>query len=97
MPGYIQGKLKQEANGPHRSRETFPSNKQPGAILQPFPFLEGFLAFHLNKLESPSLKDTLIQVWLKLTQSFWKKKILIVFSVFSLFHYYLLLAKDLAL
>ena len=71
MPGYKQGKLKQEANEPHRSRETF-SDKQPGAILQPFPFLEGCLASHLNKLESPSLKDTLIQVWLKLIQNFWK-------------------------
>ena len=29
---------------------------------------------HLNKLESPSLKDSLSQVWLKLTQSFWRRR-----------------------
>jgi hypothetical protein len=28
---------------------------------------------HLNKLESPSLKDDLCQVWLKLAQWFWRR------------------------
>ena len=30
-------------------------------------------ALHLNKLESPSPKDALSQVWLKLNQWFWRK------------------------
>ena len=36
--------------------------------------LEKVGAFHLNKLESPSPKDALSQVWLKLTQWFWRKR-----------------------
>ena len=31
-------------------------------------------ALHLNKLESPSPKDALCQVWLKLAQWFWRKR-----------------------
>ena len=31
------------------------------------------MAFHLNKLESPSPKDTLCHVWLKLAQWFWRR------------------------
>ena len=31
-------------------------------------------ALHLNKLESPSPKDTLCQVWLKLAQWFWRRR-----------------------
>ena len=31
-------------------------------------------AFHLNKLESPSLKDALCQVWLKLAHWFWRRR-----------------------
>ena len=31
-------------------------------------------ALHLNNVESPSSKDALCQVWLKLTQSFHHKK-----------------------
>ena len=30
--------------------------------------------FHLTKLESPSPKDALCQVWLKLAQWFWKRR-----------------------
>ena len=30
--------------------------------------------FHLNKLESPSPKDALCQVWLKLAQWFWRRR-----------------------
>ena len=35
--------------------------------------LENGMALHLNKLESPSPKDALCQVWLKLTQWFWRQ------------------------
>ena len=31
-------------------------------------------ALHLNKLESPSSKDALCQVWLKLAQWFWRRR-----------------------
>ena len=31
-------------------------------------------ALHLNKLESPSAKDALCQVWLKLAQWFWRRR-----------------------
>jgi hypothetical protein len=31
---------------------------------------------HLNKLESPPLKDDLCQVWLKLVQWFWRRRFL---------------------
>ena len=36
--------------------------------------LEKGVAFHLNKLECPSPKDALRQVWLKLAQWFWRKR-----------------------
>ena len=39
-------------------------------------------------LESPSPKDTLCQVWLKLAQLFWRRFLKFV-NVFSLFHNYL--------
>ena len=32
-------------------------------------------ALHLNKLESPTHKDDLCQVWLKLAQWFWRRRI----------------------
>ena len=32
-------------------------------------------ALHLNKFESPSLIDTLCQVWLKLAQWFWRRRL----------------------
>ena len=50
---------------------------------------------NLNKLESPSPKYALCQVWLKLAQWFWKKKIFV--NVFSLFRNYLPLEKGGAL
>ena len=37
------------------------------------PFGKG-VALHLNKLESPSPKDTLCHVWLKLAQWFWRRR-----------------------
>ena len=36
--------------------------------------LEKGRAFHLNKPESPSPKDALCQVWLKLAQWFWRRR-----------------------
>ena len=36
--------------------------------------LEKGWALHLNKLESPSPKDALCQVWLKLAQWFWRRR-----------------------
>ena len=32
------------------------------------------IIYHLNKLESPSPKDALCQVWLKLAQLFWRRR-----------------------
>jgi hypothetical protein len=43
----------------------------------------------LNKLEFPSPKDNLYQVWLNLASWFWRRRFLKIFSVFLLFHYYL--------
>ena len=54
-------------------------------------------ALHLNKLESPSPKDALCQVWLKLAQWFWRRGLFNFVNVFSLFHNYLPLEKGGAL
>ena len=54
------------------------------------------MVLHLNKLESPSPKDALWQVWLKLTQWFWRRFFNFV-NVFLLFHNYLPLEKGGAL
>ena len=45
------------------------------------------------KIESPSPKDALRQVWLKLAQWFWRKRFLNCVNVFSLFRNYLPLEK----
>ena len=52
---------------------------------------------HLNKLESPSPKDALCQVWLKLAQWFWRRRFLNFIKVFSLFRNYLPLERGSAL
>ena len=54
-------------------------------------------ALHLNKLESPSPKDALCQVWLKLAQLFWRRRFFKFVKVFSQFRNYLPLEKDGAL
>ena len=54
-------------------------------------------ALHLNKLESPSTKNALCQVWLKLAQWFWRRRFLNFVNVFSLFRNYLPLEKGGAL
>ena len=53
--------------------------------------------FILNKLEFPSAKDALCQVWLKLTQWIWRRIFLNFIIVFSLFRNYLPLENDVAL
>ena len=55
------------------------------------------MVLHLKKHESPSPKDALCQVWLKLAQWFWRRGLLNVVNVFSLFRYYLPLEKGKAL
>ena len=47
------------------------------------------MALHLNKFESPSPKDALCQVWLKLAQWFWRRRFFNFVNVFSLFRNYL--------
>ena len=59
--------------------------------------LEIRVALHLNKLESSLPKDALCQVWLRLTQWFWKRRFLHFVNVFSLFCYYLTSNKGMAL
>jgi hypothetical protein len=44
---------------------------------------------HLNKSESPPSKDDLCQVWLKLTQWFWRRRFLNDHTQFSHFCDYL--------
>ena len=48
---------------------------------------------HLNKLQFPSPKDALCQVWLKLAKWFWRRRFLNFVNVFSLFGNYLSLEK----
>ena len=65
-----------------------------------FPYyllLEKGMAIHLNKIKSPSLKDALCQVWLKLVQWFWGRRFLKFVNVFLLFCYYLPFGKAMAL
>ena len=54
-------------------------------------------ALHLNKLESPLLKDALCQVWLKLARWFWRRRFFNFVNVFSLFRNYLPLEEGEAL
>ena len=68
------------------------------AILLLSPLRKG-MALHLNKLKSPSPKDALCQVWLKLAQwflRFWRRFLKFV-NVFSLIPYYLPLEKGVVL
>ena len=52
---------------------------------------------HLIKLESPSSKEALCQVWLKLAPWFWRRRFFNFFNVFTLFLNYLPLKKGRAL
>ena len=51
------------------------------------------MVLHLNKLESPSPKYALCQVWLKLAQWFWRRRFFNFVNVFSLFRNYFPLEK----
>ena len=55
------------------------------------------MVLHLYKLESPSFKDALCQVWWKLAQSFWKRGLFNFVNVFLLSRNHLLLEKGWAL
>ena len=59
--------------------------------------LEKGVAIHLNKIESPSPKDALCQVWLKLAQWFWRRSFFNIFNIILLFRYYLPLEKGVTL
>ena len=51
------------------------------------------MVIHVNKLESPSPKDALCQIWLKLAQWFLRRRFLYFFNVFLLLRNYLPLEK----
>ena len=46
------------------------------------------MVLHLNKLQSPSPKDALCQVWLKLAKWFWRRRFFNFVNVCSLFRNY---------
>ena len=54
-------------------------------------------AFHLNKLQFPSPKDALCQVWLKLAQCFWRGRFFNIFNIILHFRYHFPLEKGKAL
>ena len=58
---------------------------------------EKLLVLHLQKFESPSPKDALCQVWVKLAQWFWLRGFFNFINVFWLFQNYLPLEKGRAL
>ena len=47
------------------------------------------MVLYLNKLESPSSKDALCQIWLKLAKRFWRRRFLNFVNVYLLFRDYL--------
>ena len=59
--------------------------------------LEKGVALYLNKLEFPSPKDALTQIWLKLAKQFWRRKFLNFVNVFLLNCNYLPLEKSVGL
>ena len=60
------------------------------------PFEKG-RGLHLNKLDSPSPKDALCQVWFEMAKWFWRRRFLNFVNVFLLFCNYLPLEKGGAL
>ena len=62
-----------------------------------YHLLKKGVAVLLNKLECPTPKDTLLQVWLKLDKWFWRRRFYDFVNVFSLFRNYLSLDKGVAL
>ena len=67
------------------------------SVFRNYLHLEKGGALYLNKVESPSPKDALCQVWLKLAQWFWRRRFLNLLNVFLLFRNYLPLKKGGAL
>ena len=67
------------------------------SLLRNYLPLEKGGVLHLNKLESPSPKDALCQVWLKLAQWFWRRRFLNFVNVFRYLCNYLPLEKGGAL
>ena len=65
-------------------------------LFRTYPPLEKDRALHLNKLESPSPKDALCLVWLKMAQRFLRRRFFFI-NVFLLFSNYLPLEKGRAL
>ena len=55
------------------------------------------MVLHSNKLESPSPKDALCQIWWKLALRFWRRRFLNFTNVFLLFGNYLPLERGKAL
>ena len=62
--------FKQEAHGPHRSPEADVLNIFDIILISLVSSLGEGVVLHINKLESPSPKDGVCQVWLKLAKLF---------------------------
>ena len=63
-----------------------------------YPSFRKGVALHLNKLEIPSPRNTMCQVWLKMSQWFWTRRLLKVLNnVFLLFCNYLHFEKGVTL
>ena len=62
----------QKAHGPHRSPEKTVLFNEHTIIIMLIERRKNllFTLLHLNKLESPSPKDALLQIWFKLAQRF---------------------------
>ena len=67
------------------------------SYLSPFGKGLALWALHLKQLESPSPKDALCKVWLKLAQWFWRRRFFNFVNAFLLFRNYLSLEKGRAL
>ena len=78
--------------GPVVSRRFFSFVNVFSLFCNYLPLEEGG-ALHLNKLESPSPKEALCLVWLKLAQWFWRRRFLNFVNAFSLFLTYVPLEK----
>ena len=48
------------------------------------------MVLHLNKLEYPSPKEALCQVWLNLAQWFWRRRFFLISSIY--FHYFVIIS-----
>ena len=61
------------------------------------PLWERVWTFISTNLNNSSFKDALCQVWIKLTQCFWRRRVLNFFNIFSLFRNNSPLGKSMAL